>query len=98
LRIEYLSKASADLASIQRHRQALGGRPLALRMVRDIRLAVTNLADNPLLAPAYELAPGLRRLAVAKGAFLVFYRVTDHVQVVYIRRAEREPLAEGEAA
>jgi hypothetical protein len=31
-------------------------------------------------------------LMLAKGAFLVFYRVTDHFQVVYIRRAEREPL------
>lgn len=98
MRIKYQPRATRNLAEIQTHYQAIGGRTLALRMVQGIRLAVTNLADNPLLAPAYELAPGLRRLAVAKGAFLVFYRVTDHVQVVYIRRAEREPLAEGEVA
>lgn len=95
MRIEYLSETTADLASIQRHYQALGGRTLALRMVRGIRLAVTHLADNPLIAPAYELAHGLRRLVIAKGAFLVFYRVTNHVQVVYIHRVEREPRAEG---
>ena len=98
MRIEYLSEATADLAGIQRHYQALGGKTLALRMVQGIRQAVTSLADNPLIAPTYELAPGLRRLVVSKGAFLVFYRVTDNVQVVYIRRAEHEPLAEDEAA
>jgi len=94
LRINYLSEAKADLKDITRHYQALGGKTLAQRIVNSIRQAVTVLADNPLIASAYELAPGLRRLVVAKGAFLVFYRITDHVQVVYIRWAEREPIDE----
>jgi plasmid stabilization system protein ParE len=97
LRINYQTRATRNLSEIQAHYQSLGGRTLALRMVRGIRQTVTSLADNPLRAPAYELAPRLRRLVLAKGAFLVFYRVTDHVQVVYIRRAELEPLAEVEA-
>lgn len=42
-------------------------------------------------APGYDLVPGIRRLVVAKGAFLVFYRVGDTVEVVYVRRAERAP-------
>lgn len=96
MRIKYQPRATRNLGEIQAHYQTLGGKTLALRMVRGIRQAVTGLADNPLIAPAYELAPGLRRLVVAKGAFLVFYRVTDHVQVVYVRRAEREPLGENE--
>ena len=97
MRINYQTRATRNLSEIQAHYQSIGGKTLALRMMRGIRQTVTSLADNPLLAPAYELAPGLRRLVLAKGAFLVFYRVSDHVQVVYIRRAERQPLAEVEA-
>ena len=94
MRIKYQPRAIRNLGEIQVHYQTVGSKTLALRMVRNIRQAVLHLAENPFLAPAYELAPNLRRLVVAKGAFLVFYRVSDHIQVVYIRRAEREPLNE----
>lgn len=35
---------------------------------------------------------GIRRLVVAGGAFLVFYRVRTDVEVLHIRRDERAPV------
>lgn len=92
MRIEYLSGAAADLEDIKHHYLEAGGKALALRMVRRIRTATASLADNPHVAPPYELATGLRRLVAAKGAFLVFYRVMDHIEVAHVRRAERAPV------
>jgi len=92
LRIDYLSGAAADLEDIKRHYLEAGGKALAWRVVRRIRAAVASLADNPHIAPPYELATGLHRLVVAKGAFLAFYRVADHIEVVHVRRAERMPV------
>lgn len=91
MRIKYEDLANLDLIEIGDHYRDVGGRTLALRMVRDIRAGIAELADNPNLAPAYELVPDLRRLVVSKGAFLVFYRVTHRIEVVHVRRAEREP-------
>ncbi len=92
MRIEYLSDAAADLEDIKCHYLEEGGKALALRMVRRIRAEAAKLADNPYIAPPYELANDIHRLVVAKGAFLVFYRVVDHVEVVHVRRAERVPV------
>lgn len=91
MRIKYEDDAQADLAGIKQHYLEVGGKALALRMVRGIRAEVAALVDNPNLAPPYDLAPDLRRLVVANGAFLVFYRVADVIQVVHVRRAERQP-------
>jgi hypothetical protein len=35
----------------------------------------------------------VRRLVVADGAFLVFYRIQSDVEILHIRRAERAPVA-----
>lgn len=93
MRVKFEDEAKLDLIEIGDHYLGAGGRVLALRMVRGIRAEIAVLADNPNLAPAYELAPGLRRLVAANGAFLVFYRVNTRVEVVHVRRAEREPYA-----
>ena len=61
-------------------------------MLARLKEPVLALHDHPELAPLYELAPGVRRLVVAGGAFLVFYRVLADVEVLHIRRAEREPV------
>lgn len=93
MRVRFLAKANADLIEIGDYYRDLGGNPLATKLVRGIRRDVsTILADNPLAAPVYELLPGLRRLVVTKGAFLVFYRVADFIDVVHVRRAERAPV------
>ena len=92
MRIEYLPDAADDLEDIKCHYLEVGGKALALRMVRSIREETARLGDNPYIAPPYELATGLHRLVVTKGAFLVFYRVVDYIEVVHVRRAEREPL------
>ena len=98
LRIEYLSTAAADLEDIKCHYLEAGGKALALRMVRRIRAEAAKLADNPKIAPPYELATDLHCLVVAKGAFLAFYRVADRVEAVHVRRAEREPVTAEELA
>lgn len=92
MRLRYQPLAIGNLKDIRQHYLDVGGKPLALRIVRGIRQEVLALADNPYLAPLYEITPGVRRLVVAGGAFLVFYRVRVDVEVLHIRRAERAPV------
>jgi plasmid stabilization system protein ParE len=78
------------LVALGQYYRDVGGDVLARKMVARIKTPVLSLKDNPDIAPSYELAPGIRRLVVAKGAFLVFYRVRVDVEVLHIRRAERD--------
>lgn len=91
MRLAYQPGAVLDLQEIRQHYLDQGGPVLAQRMVRDIRDEVGRLASNPQLAPAYDLVPGVRRLVVAGGAYLAFYRITDAVQILHVRRSERRP-------
>ncbi len=98
MRVELSDTAKLDLQHIGAHYAVVGGAALAHRMVGNIKKDVLALANNPFLAPSYELFPGLRRLVVAKGLFLAFYRVNTgqegmeraRIEVVHVRRAERE--------
>jgi len=91
MRIKFLDQAKVDLAEIEKHYRDVGGNPLARTMVNRIKQPVLALRDNPLLAPAYELAPDIRRLVAADGTFLVFYRIREDIEVLHVRRAERRP-------
>lgn len=91
--IEYLPMAVSDLHDMGDHYRKVGGNKLARRMVDGVKSEILVLRDFPELPPTYELAPGVRRLVVAGGAFLVFYRLRDNIEVLHIRRAEREPVA-----
>jgi len=93
MRVKFLAQAKEDMAEIQQYYRQAGGIVLAKKMLRQIKLPVLKLENNPKIAPLYEIAPGIHRLAVAGGAFLVFYRVLADVEVLHIRRAEREPVA-----
>ena len=90
MRVRFLDQAKADLIDHNEHYHRIGGAVLARRMLARIKGPVLTLVDNPEIAPPYELAPGVRRLVVARGAFLVFYRVLADIEVLHIRRAERE--------
>ena len=92
MRVKFLDQAKVDLVEIDAHYRAIGGAVLAKRMLARLKEPVLALHDHPELAPLYELAPGVRRLVVVGGAFLVFYRVLADVEVLHIRRAEREPV------
>lgn len=92
MRVKFLDQAKADLVEIDAHYREISGAVLAKRMLARLKVPVLALHDHPELAPLYELAPGVRRLAVAGGAFLVFYRVVVDVEVLHIRRAERAPV------
>jgi plasmid stabilization system protein ParE len=94
--IKYLPVARSDLRDIGDHFREVGGNILARRMVGGIRADAAKLADNPKIAPPYELATDLHCLVVAKGTFLVFYRVVGHIEVIHIRRAERQPVTADE--
>lgn len=91
MRIRYLSEADDDLEGVKLHYLEAGGKALALRRVRSIRKEIAGLSDNPNIAPSYEIAKGVRRLVVADGMYLAFYRVREVIEVIHIRRAEREP-------
>jgi plasmid stabilization system protein ParE len=90
MRVRLLDQAKTDLVALGQHYRDVGGDVLARKMVARIKTPVLSLKDNPDIAPSYELAPGIRRLVVANGAFLVFYRVRADVEVLHIRRAERD--------
>lgn len=91
MRVRLLDQAKADLFDLAEHYREIGGDFLARKMIQRIKEPILALRDNPFLAPPYELAPGIRRLVVADGIFLVFYGVTDCVEILHIRRAERAP-------
>ena len=88
MRVRLLDQAKNDLVALGQYYRDVGGDVLVRKMVGRIKTPVLSLKDNPGIAPSYELAPGIRRLVVANGAFLVFYRVRADVEVLHIRRAE----------
>ena len=92
MRIRFLDQAKADLIAHNAYYREIGGAVLANRMLARLKAPVLALHDHPEIAPLYELAPGVRRLVVAGGSFLVFYRVLADVEVLHIRRADREPV------
>ncbi len=95
MRIEYVPSAQVDLLEIGDHYHKVGGTQLARRMVKQIRGDIKALLNYT--APPYVLVPGIRRLVVAKGAFLAFHRINESksvVEVIHVRRSEREPATE----
>jgi plasmid stabilization system protein ParE len=93
MRVKFLDQAKEDLVEYNQYHHSVGGVALASKMLARIKEPVLALNDNPKIAPEYELAPGIRRLVVAGGTFLVFYRIADAIEVLHIRRAERMPVS-----
>lgn len=94
MRIKYQPLSIDNINDIKQHYIKQGGNALALRMIRAIRSEISTLLNNPYKAPPYELVPEVRRLVVAKGAFLVFHRINEAesiVEILHVRRSEREP-------
>lgn len=89
MRLRFLDHAKTDLIEINQYYTSLGGALLARKMLARIKTPLLALKENPEIAQQYELAPDIRRLVVARGAFLVFYRVRTDIEVLHIRRAER---------
>ena len=92
VRVKFLDQAKEDMAEIKQHYRKVGGALLARKMIQQIKLPVLALEHNPEVAPPYEMSPGIRRLVVADGAFFAFYRSLIDVEVIHVRRAEREPV------
>lgn len=92
MRVRLLDQAKADLTELGQYYREVGGDVLARKMVARIKQPVLSLKDTPDVGSPYELAPGVRRLVVAGGIFLVFYRVSADVEILHIRRAERAPI------
>ena len=65
---------------------------MSRKLLKRMRDEIGLLKTLPESGPVYPMVPGVRRLVIAKGAFLVFYRLATSVQVVHIRRSERKPL------
>lgn len=93
MQIEYLSMGRSDLRDMGDYFRLVGGNKLAARMIASVKIEIGVLRDFAEVAPVYELAPGIRRLIVAGGNFLVFYRIDATVQILHIRCAERLPVS-----
>lgn len=93
MRVKFLDPAKADLVKCNEYYRNLGDSTLASKMLAKIKKPILALKDNPEIAPEYELAPGVRRLVVADGKFLVFYRISEAIEVLHIRRSERMPVS-----
>lgn len=91
LRIDYLPQSVENIHEIKRHYLKVGSNVLALKMIKAIRAEIATLSEHPNRAPAYDLAPNVRRLVVANGIYLVFYRVTKVIEILHVRRSERTP-------
>ena len=91
MRVRLLDQAKADLTELGQYYREVGGDVLARKMIARIKQPILSLKDTPDVGAPYELAPGIRRLVVAGGIFLVFYRVRADVEILHIRRAERNP-------
>jgi plasmid stabilization system protein ParE len=92
LRIKYEDEAKLDLLGIRDYYRDVGGNQLAMRMIKQIRSDINALLNYT--ASPYELVPGAYRLVVAKGAFLAFHRINEAesiVEILHVRRSEREP-------
>jgi plasmid stabilization system protein ParE len=87
LRVKLTDLAAADLKKIGEHYRRAVDQDLALRMVGRIKVAALGLAEFPESATPYELVPGTRCLVGANGLYLVFYQVTEVVEVLHVRRA-----------
>ena len=98
MHVRFLDQAKADLLEHNQYYREEGGTALANKMLSRIKTPILALEDNPEIAQQYELAPGIRRLVVARGAFLVFYRITTDIEILHIRRAERMPPSTPELA
>lgn len=96
MQVKFVGAAKLDLREIAKHYRDVGGNPLALRMIRLIRSEIALLADNPKIAPPYELVAGIHRYVIANGAYLAFYRELANVEVLHVRRSERAPAAEAD--
>ncbi len=90
MRVEFRPGSLQDLERIADWYQSQGGASLTREMVDRIEHKAALLEDNPYIAPEYELFPGVRRLVVAEGLFLIFYRVNQVVEILHIRRSEQQ--------
>jgi len=96
MQINYLAQARQDLVEIADHYREVGGHSLATKLLHRVRDDIVLLKTMPQAGSNYPLLPGIRRLVIVSGAFLVFYRVNQAVEILHIRRSEREPLQEHE--
>lgn len=96
MRVRFVGSANRDIPEIAEHYRRVGGNALALRMIRVIRSEIALLANNPKIAPPYELVAGIHRYVIANGAYLAFYRVRVNIEVLHVRRSERAPAEEAD--
>jgi addiction module RelE/StbE family toxin len=90
MKLAYSIRAQADLLNIfifldKRSPQA------ARAVVRDIRDQIETLLDFPLKGMRTTLA-GTRRLTIARGPYIVIYRLADEtITIAHIRHTSRRP-------
>ena len=86
MRVIVTEPASHDLVDIGRH-VAQDNPSAALNLIEQILDGCDSLADNPLRYPQTGVM-GLRKRP--HGSYLIFYRVSDRVEIVRILHAARD--------
>lgn len=93
MQLEITKRAKRNLDAIGEHYYRIGGNALARNMIARIKDPFQQLLHFPYSAPVYKYKPNLRRLVVADGLFIVFYRIEQaRIAIVHIRRAEQDLL------
>src|SRR5487761_2335544 len=64
LRIDYQPLSVENVRDIRRYYIEVADNALALKVIKMIRTEISALSEQPNRAPAYDLAPNVRRLVV----------------------------------
>ena len=89
MRVRYTPRAQDDLFAIHDYldeRNPSG----ALNVLAAIHRAITLVATQPESSRLTD-DPAVRMKLVTKYQYKIFYRVTDHIEILYIRHGARRP-------
>lgn len=97
MKVEYSSRAVANLRKIAADSRRAFGERVAEALEGRIRAAIERVSREPLSAPEVEQRPGLHVVPLVRYPFTIFYRLLDdRVRIVHIRHTSRKPWGGGE--
>ena len=92
MKVEYSSRAVADLHKISADSRRAFGDRVAQALGERMRAVVDLVSREPLSAPEVEQRPGLHVATLVRYPFKIFCRVLDdRIRIIHIRHISRRP-------